>query len=133
VKDESSLPFQPEPGWIGPDEVAGTRTRPERRINERYEIDTELTATLLPERRKQMHGRSLDISIAGIAGVFATGWELGTRVLIEFFVPVAHQQLKLEAIVRNRNGHRYGFEFVNVGGRDRVIIDRTLSVLAVLR
>lgn len=133
VKDESSSPFQPEPGSEGYDEMPGDQSCPERRINERYEIDTELTATLLPDRREQMHGRSLDISVAGIAGVFATGWELGTRVLIEFFVPIAHQQLQLEAIVRNRNGHRYGFEFVNVGGRERVMINRTVRVLAVLR
>jgi c-di-GMP-binding flagellar brake protein YcgR len=80
-----------------------------------------------------MRGRSLDISVAGIAGVFVTGWELGTRVLIEFSVPVTQQRVQVEAIVRNRSGYRYGFEFLNLAGRDRALINKTCRVLALLQ
>ena len=118
------------PGNLGRSSPAETKVWPERRIYERYEIDTELTATLLPDRKEQMHGRSLDISMAGIAGVFVAGWEMGTRVLLEFSVPVTKQQLAVEAVVRNRVGHRYGFEFLNLSGRDRALINKTIRVLA---
>lgn len=117
------------------EDVPGSRveTYPERRQHERYEIDTELTARLLPHQNEVMHGYSLDISAVGIAGVFVTGWEVGTRVILEFCVPVSKERLQLQAIVRNRSGYRYGFEFDNLSGSQRAIIQKTCRVLRMLK
>jgi PilZ domain len=115
-----------------PSEDDQLATWPEQRRHERYDIDTELTARLLPDEKELMHGHSLDISVAGIAGVFVTGWELGARVLLEFFIPVTKEQLRVQAIVRNRSGYRYGFEFANLSGRERALIEKTCRVLALL-
>ena len=63
-----------------------TRTEEhERQINrrqyQRYEIDTQLQVTMLSlEQRGTLRGRSLNISEAGIAGVFVTVWDVGTPV-----------------------------------------------------
>lgn len=105
---------------------------PERRRYERYDIDTEITARLSSEGPAVMRGYSLDISINGIAGVFVTGWELGTRVWLEFSLPKCTGRMQVQAVVRNRLGHRYGFEFINLSGRDRLLIQRTCRVLALL-
>ena len=120
----------------GPDSILSESDQPEcwpeRRQYQRYDIDTDLTVRVLPEHPEVTHGHSLDISPAGIAGVFATGWEIGTRVLIQFSVPVSREPLQVEAIVRNRSGYRYGFEFVNLSGRERTLIQKTWRVLAML-
>ena len=55
-----------------------------RRRYQRYEIDTQLQVTLLGlEQRGTLRGRSLNISEAGIAGVFVTVcWRTGpSRIL----------------------------------------------------
>jgi c-di-GMP-binding flagellar brake protein YcgR len=106
------------------------QTWPERRRYERYEIDTEITARLSLDGPEVMRGYSLDISINGVAGVFATGWEMGTHVWLEFSLPKCTGQMKVPAVVRNRSGYRYGFEFVNLSGRERLLIQRTCRVLA---
>src|SRR5437899_10952052 len=77
---------------IDPSQVKGLEEHElqiNRRRYPRYEIDTPLHMTLLGvEQRGTMHGRSLDINEAGIAGVFVTEWEVGIPVQLEFSVPV---------------------------------------------
>jgi hypothetical protein len=62
--------------------------------------------------------------------VFATGWELGTHVWLEFSLPKCTGRMQVRAVVRNRCQYRYGFEFVNLSGRERLLIQRTCRVLA---
>ena len=109
------------------------QTWPERRRYERYDIDTEITARLSQSGPEIMRGYSLDISINGIAGVFVTGWETGAHVWLEFSLPKCTGQMQVQALVRNRSGYRYGFEFVNLSGRERLLIQRTCRVLALFK
>jgi hypothetical protein len=80
-----------------------------------------------------MRGYALDSSINGIAGVFTAGWEIGTRVWLEFSLPKCTGTMKIQGLVRNRSGYRYGFEFLNLSGRERLLIQRTCRVLALLK
>ena len=100
----------------------------------RYEIDTEIAVTTLePKNQRVMRGRSLNISEAGMAGVFVTGWPEGTPVILRFPVPVVSSSISLDAIVRNRSDHRYGFEFVELNNAQREIISKTCRTLALLQ
>ena len=104
-----------------------------RRRYQRYEIDTQLQVTLLGlEQRGTLRGRSLNISEAGIAGVFVTVWDVGTPVHLEFSVPVTSNPVRVGAVVRSRSGYRYGFEFVDLSPEQREIIDKTCRILALL-
>lgn len=105
---------------------------PERRNYERYNIDTKLVARLSAEGQEVMRGYSLDISINGIAGVFVAGWDMGTRVWLEFSLPICKERMQVQAVVRNRCGYRYGFEFIHLSGRERLLIQKTCRVLAVM-
>jgi c-di-GMP-binding flagellar brake protein YcgR len=87
----------------------------------RYEIDTEVAA-FQSRNQRAMRGRSLNISEVGIAGLFATGWPAGTTVTLNFPVPVASTPLRVEAIVRSRSDHRFGFEFMELNPAQREII-----------
>ncbi len=103
-----------------------------RRRYQRYEIDTQLQVTLGLEQRGTLRGRSLNISEAGIAGVFVTVWDVGAPVCLEFSVPVTSNPVRVGAVVRSRSGYRYGFEFVDLSPEQREIINKTCRTLALL-
>lgn len=96
----------------------------------RYELETELRVTT---EHRETRGRSLNLNQGGVAGVFATGWEVGTRVKIQFSVPVAATVIQAGAIVRNHTDHRYGFEFVDLVPEQRETIGRTCTTLSLLQ
>ncbi len=111
---------------------------PERLVNRRryprYEIDTQLHVTTLGvEQRGTMRGRSLNISEAGIAGVFVTEWAVGTPVHVEFSVPVTSSPVRVGGVVRSHSGYRYGFEFVDLSPEQHEIISKTCRTLALLQ
>jgi hypothetical protein len=104
-----------------------------RRRYQRYEIDTELHVTMLGlEQRGTMRGRTLNISEAGIAGVFVTVWDVGTPVHLEFSVPVTSSPLMVRGVLRSHSGYRYGFEFADLGPDQCEIIGKTCRTLALL-
>jgi len=95
-----------------------------RRRYQRYEVDTQLQVTMLGlEQRGTMRGRSLNISEAGIAGVFVAVWDVGTPVHLEFSVPVTSSPLRVGGVLRSHSGYRYGFEFVDLNPDQREIIN----------
>src|SRR5207247_9907098 len=105
-----------------------------RRRYQRYEIDTHLQVTLLGlEQRGTLRGRSLNISEAGIAGVFVTVWDVGTPVHLEFSVPVTSSPLRVGGVLRSHSGYRYGFEFVDLGSDQQEIISKSCRTLALLQ
>jgi c-di-GMP-binding flagellar brake protein YcgR len=105
-----------------------------RRRYQRYEIDTHLRVTIRGvEQRRTMRGRSLDISEAGIAGVFVTEWDVGTPVHLEFSVPVTSSPVIVGGVVRSHWGYRYGFEFSDLSPDQREIISKTCRTLALLQ
>ena len=105
-----------------------------RRRYQRHEIDTQLQVTGLGvEQRRTMRGRALNISEAGIAGVFVTVWDVGTRVHLEFSVPLTRSPIKVGGLLRSHSGHRYGFEFVDLSPDQREIVSKTCRTLALLQ
>ena len=103
-----------------------------RRRYPRYEIETELSASILGVERREMRGRSLNINEGGIAGVFTAGWDVGASVSLQFSVPVATSPVRVRGVVRNRTGYRYGFEFVKLTPQQQETISRTCRTLGLL-
>lgn len=113
-----------------PTPVTPTNTR----RHHRYELDTPLIARVVGASQTGItRGRSLDISIAGIAGLFPLGWDVGTTVSLEFSVPLTSSPMRVVAVIRYRKQYRYGFEFVELSAGQRELIDRTCHTLALLQ
>jgi hypothetical protein len=109
------------------------RPRNERRY-QRYEIDTQLHVTVPGvKQQKPRRGQALNISEAGIAGVFVTVWDVGTPVHLEFSVPVTQSPIRVGGVLRSQSGHCYGFEFVDLNPHQREIIGKTCRTLALLK
>ena len=96
----------------------------------RYEFETDLTATMLGMDRNEMaRGCSLNINEAGIAALFATEWEIGASVHLQFSVPFSSAPVRVRAVVRNRTSYQYGFEFVDLTPEHGRTISRTCRML----
>jgi c-di-GMP-binding flagellar brake protein YcgR len=111
--------------------------QPERTINsrryQRYELETELRASVLGVEPREMRGRSLNINEGGMGGIFVAGWDVGTSVALQFSVPIATTPVKIRGVVRNRTGYRYGFEFAALTPEERETITRTCRTLEILQ
>src|ERR1041384_4099079 len=105
-----------------------------RRRHTRYEMDTQLRATILgAQEHVQVRGQSLNINEGGMAGIFSHGWEVGTHVKLQFSLPVRTDPVSGKGVVRNRVGYCYGFEFVELTLEQKRVINRTCVTLNLLQ
>ena len=93
----------------------GTRTETRRSQRVRLEVDV----TIYSREAGVVPGRTVDIGEFGISAVLPIELEIGETVKLEFQSALDRplvEPIVLEAIVRNRNVFRYGFEFAQAGG-----------------
>jgi PilZ domain len=76
------------------------------------------------------HGR--DISEGGMAVYVPTELNVGDSAALELTVPYSQEKLLLKAFVRNREGFRYGIEFIDLGQHEREIIAGSCRALMLL-
>ena len=81
-----------------------------------------------PDKTVIATGRSIELNEGGM-GVFA-GVELqtGERVEVEFTPPYG-MPLRVRATVRNRNGYKYGVEFLLLSREDKMQAEQISQVL----
>jgi c-di-GMP-binding flagellar brake protein YcgR len=77
------------------------------------------------------HGR--DISEGGMAVYVPTELNIGDSATLELTVPYSQEKLQIKAFVRNREGFRYGVEFIDLGQRERDIIANGCRALMLLQ
>ncbi len=84
----------------------------------RFPLDARIVIAR-PGQRHALYGRTLGISQAGISCLLAADLEVGESVHLDFALPGCAQRLAVRAVVRNRSGARYGFEFLSLSGQQR--------------
>lgn len=75
-------------------------------------------------------GRSTELGPDGIGATLTGDLETGEIVSLEIPLPPNPYPLKVRAIVRYRQGLRYGFEFLTLSDTQRDIVRRVCEVLA---
>ncbi len=75
-------------------------------------------------------GRTQDLSSAGMSFYTPLDLALGSEVRLAFTLPMSRFHFGLKAIVRNREGFRYGVEFVALASAERAEIERITGLLA---
>jgi hypothetical protein len=106
--------------------------RRNRRKSPRFYLDQRLKVVIADADRKAVFGRTRDISEGGIGGVIADPLEPGTRVELEFPVPVQDLPLKMTAVVCFRRGFHHGFEFLVRDTNDINVIKRICAEAALV-
>ena len=75
-------------------------------------------------------GRSTELGQDGIGATLTGDLETGEIVSLEIPLPLSPYPLKVRAIVRYRQGLRYGFEFLTLNDSQRDMIRRVCEMLA---
>ena len=97
----------------------------------RFAIDVRLQVRMFQNGEFQScWGRSTELGPDGIGATLTGELESGEIVSLEFPLPLSPYPLKVRAIVRYRQGLRYGFEFLTLSDAQRDTIRRVCEMLA---
>jgi hypothetical protein len=103
----------------------------------RYRVDLRLKVTL-PQPADAAAGRNFtfgqgsDVSEGGMAAYIPSELNVGNVVGIEFILPYSKETITLRAEVRNRNGFRYGLEYVLISSDHQQLMRKSLQTLALM-
>ncbi len=97
----------------------------------RYAIDVRLQVKMFQSGEFcTCWGRSTEIGQDGIGATLTGSLETGEIVTLEIPLPLTPYPIKVRAIVRYRQGLRYGFEFLTLNETQRDTVRRVCEYLA---
>ncbi|MCU1283884.1 MAG: type pilus assembly PilZ [Acidobacteriales bacterium] len=100
---------------------------------ERFKIEVRFKAVLTKlGKATVLYGQGTDVSEGGMAAYIPTELSIGDSVELELALPylTGQQPLRINACVRNRNGFRYGLEYMNLKFSDREMLLKCLRALS---
>ena len=97
----------------------------------RFAIDARMQVRMFQAGEFQScWGRTTELGQDGIGATLTGELETGEIVSLEIPLPLSPYPLKVRAIVRFRQGLRYGFEFLTLGDPQRDMLRRICEMLA---
>jgi hypothetical protein len=97
----------------------------------RFTIDVRLQVKMFQSGEfRTCWGRSTEMGQDGIGATLTGSLEQGEIVTLEIPLPLSPYPIKVRAIVRYRQGLRYGFEFLTLNDHQRDTILRVCEYLA---
>jgi len=97
----------------------------------RYTLDIRLQVKMFQDGEfRSCWGRSTEMGQDGIGATLTGALETGEIVTLEIPLPLTPYPIKVRAIVRYRQGLRYGFEFLTLNDAQRNTIKRVCDYLA---
>ena len=97
----------------------------------RFAIDARLQVRMFQSGEfRTCWGRSTELGQDGIGATLTGDLEPGEIVSLQIPLPLSGFTLKVRAIVRYRQGLRYGFEFLTVSDYQRDMVRRVCEMLA---
>ena len=97
----------------------------------RFAIDARMQVRMFQDGEfHSCWGRSTELGEDGIGATLTGELQAGEIVSLEIPLPLSPYPLKVRAIVRYRDGLRYGFEFLTLNDTQREMLRRVCEVLA---
>ena len=97
----------------------------------RFAIDVRLQVRMFQDGEfRNCWGRSTELGQDGIGATLTGSLESGEIVTLEIPLPLTPYPVKVRAIVRYRQGQRYGFEFLTLNEAQRDTVRRVCQYLA---
>jgi hypothetical protein len=79
----------------------------------RYKLDVPVRVVVQTEDKiRIIDGRGNELNEGGLAVSAGVELALGENIEVEFTPPYSGEPIRARAVVRNRNGYRYGLEFL---------------------
>jgi hypothetical protein len=107
----------------------------EKRRSRRFAIDVAIKMKVKTSSgiSTYCYGRGSNISEHGMAMFIAHELSIGQTVLITITLPYSERPIECKAKVRNRDSHRYGLEFIELGALDSELLTRTCRALSLVQ
>jgi hypothetical protein len=122
---DASSSARPSETLSGKTKITYTRRFP------RFAIDMRLQVKMFQAGEfRSCWGRSTEMGQDGIGATLTGSLEPGEIVTLDIPLPLAPYPIKVRAIVRYRQGLRYGFEFLTLNDGQRDTIERVCEFLA---
>ncbi|MGA7381311.1 MAG: PilZ domain-containing protein [Terriglobales bacterium] len=103
---------------------------PQERRWPRYKIDVPVRAVVhKPDKTLIRDGRGTEMSEGGMCLVAGVELGLGDEIEVEFTPPYSGEPIRVRSEVRNRDGYRYGVEFVADDKEERSDVARLRQML----
>ena len=97
----------------------------------RFAVDVRLQVKMFQDGEfRTCWGRSTELGQDGIGATLTGNLETGEIVTLEIPLPLTPYPIKVRAIVRYRQGLRYGFEFLTLNEGQRDTVRRVCQYLA---
>lgn len=97
----------------------------------RFALDVRLQVKMFQDGEfRNCWGRSTEMGQDGIGATLTGSLEQGEIVTLEIPLPLTPYPIKVRAIVRYRQGLRYGFEFLTLNDAQRDTVRRVCQYLA---
>jgi hypothetical protein len=97
----------------------------------RFAIDVRIQVRMFQDGEfRTCWGRSTELGQDGIGATLTGSLETGEIVTLEIPLPLTPYPIKVRAIVRYRQGLRYGFEFLTLNESQRDTVRRVCQYLA---
>lgn len=110
---------------------SGTPPKPDLRKRERVILDTSIR--VLREGQSPTLGRTHDLSSGGMSIYAPLELTQGDVIRLSFTLPNSRTQFEVSAVVKNRNGFRYGIEFADLTALESAEIQRVTGILALMQ
>ena len=106
-----------------------------QRRSPRFAVDFRVQGRLTtqgPTKVVACEGQGTDISGGGLAVSADIDLPVGTQIGVEFTPPYSDQSISFRGFVRNRDGYRYGVEFITENDEDYRKSGKLLAGLAAM-
>ena len=99
----------------------------EKRRWRRYDFQVPVTLTT-NHGNKKIQARGTDLNEGGMTVYAKAELTLGDKLRVEFRPPFSNTVVNLAVVVKNRNGNRYGMEFIGANGAEHqeIVLLRTI-------
>jgi c-di-GMP-binding flagellar brake protein YcgR len=105
----------------------------DKRQWKRYKVDLRVRIVFTKDgARQSAFARGFDVSEGGMAIFSAVELQSGDHVDVEFSLPRSRMPLLIKSVVRNREGYRFGLEFLTLSHSQRLDIVRLCETALLL-
>jgi len=99
----------------------------------RYKISVPIRVVLAtPSKTTIIDGRGHELSEGGMALMAGVELRLEDQIVVEFTPPYSNSPIRVKGAVRNRQGYRYGIEFLWESAVEANQVDRLRQMLSVM-
>ncbi len=106
---------------------------PAKGIRKHPRIVVDMSVRVFTDATGNSLARGHDISCGGMSLYTPLELEVGDGIKVAFELPHSRMRFGLSAVVRNRDGFRYGIEFVELTGEEFGELKRVTALLAILQ